>query len=261
MERAAIDAAGRRLELEYRLLGGDRQAPVVVFLHEGLGSVAMWRDFPDRLCRELGLPGLVYSRFAYGGSTPRPHDHHLPVDYLHREATEVLPRLLDTLGIARPWLFGHSDGASIALLAAAAMPGRFFGIVVMAPHTFVEEKSLEGIRLARAAYQEGGLRQRLAPYHDDVDSAFYAWNDIWLDTAFRDWNIEGELNTITCPILAIQGEDDEYAGLAHLQAIKKAVPQTKLLVLPDCRHSPHRDQPEAVIRRTADFLAECGVQR
>ena len=255
MERVKIRAAGRDLDLEYCRLGEENHnRPVVVFLHEGLGSVAMWRDFPARLCRELRLRGLAYSRFGYGRSTPRPHGERFPVDYLHREALEVLPALLDTLGIARPWLFGHSDGGSIALLAAAGLPRRFPGIVVLAPHVFVEEESLAGIRLARTAYREQSLRERLAPYHDDVDSAFYGWNDVWLDPDFRDWNIEAEIEKIDCPVLAIQGVGDDYASLEQLHRIRRRTNDTRLLILPDCRHSPHRDRPEEVIRATAAFL-------
>lgn len=259
MERVKIETAGRILELEYCWLGRENDSPVFVFLHEGLGSVAMWRDFPARFCDELGVRGLVYSRFGYGRSTPRPSRESFPPDYLHREAVEVLPEFLDAVGVARPWLFGHSDGGSIALLAAAHRPDRFPGIVVMAPHFFVEEVSLKNIRVARTAYQEHGLRERLAAYHDDVDSAFYGWNDVWLNPAFRDWKIEAELEKIVCPVLAIQGEDDEYASLEQIYGIRRRVPHAQLLVLPDCRHSPHRDQPEAVIDGTAAFLERCGV--
>ena len=260
MERVKIEAAGRILELEYCWLGkGNDGAPTVVFLHEGLGSIAMWRNFPARFCDESGVRGLVYSRFGYGKSTPRPAGERFSPDYLHREAMEVLPKFLDILGVTRPFLFGHSDGGSIALLAAAGMPGRFPGIVVMAPHYFVEEISLENIRVARTAYEEHGLRERLALYHDDVDSAFYGWNDIWLDPAFSDWNIEAELEKIGCPVLAIQGEDDEYASLEQIYGIKRRVGHAELLVLSDCRHSPHRDRPEAVISETAAFLERCGA--
>jgi len=260
MERVKIEAAGGILDLEYCWLGkGNDGAPTVVFLHEGLGSIAMWREFPARFCDELGVRGLVYSRFGYGKSTPRPAGERFYPDYLHREAMEVLPKFLDSLGVTRPFLFGHSDGGSIALLAAAAMPGRFPGIVVLAPHYFVEEISIENIRLARTYYEEYGLRARLASYHDDVDSAFYGWNDVWLDPAFRDWNIEAELEKIVCPVLAIQGEDDEYASLEQIYGIRRRVPHAQLLVLPDCRHSPHRDQPEAVVAGTAAFLECSGV--
>lgn len=260
MERVIISPAERTQELEFLRIGPEGSTlPVIVFLHEGLGSIALWRDFPVRLCARLGVRGLVYSRFGYGGSTPRPHEERFPVSFMHREATEVLPELLDALGIDRPWLFGHSDGGSIALLAAAHAPERFPGVIVMAPHLFVEEYTIDSIRKARTAYQEGGLRERLARYHRDVDSAFYGWNDVWLDPAFRAWNIETEIGKIVSPLLAIQGEDDEYGTLDQIHALRRHVPQTRLAVLPRCGHSPHRDQPEAVIRETEKFMRECGL--
>ena len=254
-ERLKLQSPLRDLDLEYEWVARERcERPVVVFLHEGLGSVAMWRDFPRRLCDRLGMRGLVYSRFGYGRSTARPWQEQFPVQYLHYEALDVLPVVLERLGVAGPWLFGHSDGGSIALLAAAHFPDRFAGAVVMAPHIFVEEVSLANIRIARAAYREHGLRARLARYHDDVDSAFYGWNDVWLDPAFRAWNIEAEIAKITCPLLAIQGESDEYATLDQLHGIRRRVPQSQLLFLPDCGPSPHRDQPEAVIGAVQDFI-------
>lgn len=250
-----IDVAGRVLELECVWVGTEKpDAPVVVFLHEGLGSVALWRDFPARLCERLGVRGLVFSRFGYGKSTRRPAGERFPVRFMHREATDVLPRLLDALQLRRPWLFGHSDGASIALLAAAAFPERFEGVVVEAPHLFVEEFAIRSIEQARVAYHETDLRERLARYHDCVDSAFYGWNDVWLDPEFRSWNIEAEVEGICCPVLAIQGEDDEYGTLEQIHRLKKLVPQTELLVLPQCGHSPHKDQPEGVIAGTAAFI-------
>lgn len=265
-QRIEIDAAGRLLQLEYCWLNEAKAAAAtLVFLHEGLGSVAMWRQFPARLCDALGVRGLVYSRFGYGKSTPRPPAEHFTPDYLHREAREVLPQLLDRLGVARPFLFGHSDGGTIALLAAAGLPGRFPGIVVLAPHYFVEEVGIESIRAIRTAYEEHaehaehGLRARLAAYHDDVDSAFYGWNDAWLDPAFRHWNIEAELAGISCPVLAIQGEDDEYASLEQVEGLRRRVAQTELLVLPACGHSPHRERPAEVIDGTRNFLLHCGV--
>ena len=249
---ARLNLGGRSLDLEYGWAGAAASdAPVMVFLHKGLGSIAMWRNFPAQLCDRLGVRGLVYSRFAYGRSTARSRLENFPRHYLHREANEVLPALLDALGVAHPYLFGHSDGGSIALLAAAHEPSRYSGIVVMAPHISVEEICIENIQIARVAYHEKGLRERLARYHDDVDSAFHGWNDIWLDPAFRDWNIEAEIEAIRCPVLAIQGEGDEYATLEQIRGIKRRVPQTTLLILPDCRHSPHRDQPEALM---------CGVK-
>lgn len=250
---ADIEAGGRALRIEHRWTGDDAAAPLVVFLHEGLGSVSMWRDFPDRLCAAAGCRGLVYSRPGYGRSTPRAADERWAPDFMHREAWGVLPALLRALAVTvPPWLLGHSDGGSIALLHAARCP--VGGCVVMAPHLFVEAISVASIERARRAYVEGELRQRLARHHDDPDSAFWGWNDIWLDPAFRGWNIEAEISTITAPLLAIQGRDDEYGTPAQVHAIAGRVPQTELLELPGCAHSPHRDQPDAVIAAVTDFL-------
>jgi len=253
-----IAPAGRSLDIETAWVGARRSAAApLVFLHEGLGSVAMWKDFPARLCERLGRRGLVYSRFGYGRSTPRPAGERFPVGFMEREAREVLPALLDTLGIERALLFGHSDGGSIALLAAAALPGRIDAVVAVAPHCFVEPISVESIAAARRAYLETDLRERLARYHDDVDSAFWGWNDVWLDPAFRDWNIEAELDAILCPLLAAQGEDDEYGTLEQIHAIARRLPKTRLLALANCGHSPHRDQPETLIDAVGAFLREC----
>lgn len=250
-----IDWNGRPTTLEYRWAGrADAQAPVMVFLHEGLGSVALWKDFPDRLCDRLGLRGLLYSRPGYGRSTARaPHEHWAP-DFMHRQAREVLPVLLDKLGIVRPWLFGHSDGGSIALLYAASFSSSPAGMIVVAPHVFVEEISVASIALARTAYLEQGLRERLARYHDDVDSAFFGWNDIWLSSSFRDWNIENELAAIRCPLLAIQGEDDEYGTLRQVTGIPDRLQGAEVVILPACGHSPHRDQPEALSKAVESFV-------
>jgi pimeloyl-ACP methyl ester carboxylesterase len=175
---------------------------------------------------------------------------------MHEQAHEVLPALFSQLQIERPWLFGHSDGGSIALLHAAQFPDRVSGIIVAAPHIFVEDISVESIRLAREAYLQKGLRERLARFHGDVDSAFWGWNDIWLDPAFRSWNIEQELPRIACPILVIQGEDDEYGTLEQIAGIKRKAPQTELLILPRCGHSPHRDQPQATAEAAAKFIID-----
>lgn len=249
MAFASLTAGGRPLRIEYEWAGSaPASAPLLVFLHEGLGSVAMWRDFPARLCDAAGVRGLVYSRPGYGRSTPRPADEHWSPDFMHVQAREVLPALLHAVGVReRPWLFGHSDGGTIALLHAAAFPEAVQGVIVLAPHIFVEEISVTSIRQAREAYLGTDLRQRLARYHDDPDSAFFGWNDVWLDAAFRSWNIEDELGTIRCPLLAIQGLDDEYGTLEQVRGIARRVPQARLLELAACGHSPHRDQPEAVI--------------
>lgn len=250
---ASLEAGGAALRLEYEWVGLPASPhPTVVFLHEGLGSVALWKDFPERLCRAAGLRGLVYSRQGYGRSTPRPHDERWPVDFMQRQAWEVLPALLAQLGIERPWLFGHSDGGSIALLHAARFP--VVGLVVAAPHIMVEDISVASIAAARTAYLEGGLRARLARYHDDIDSAFWGWNDIWLDPAFRSWDIRAELPAIAAPLLAVQGEDDEYGTLEQIHGIARLAPQTRLLVLPGCGHSPHRDQAGRLIDAAARFM-------
>ncbi len=252
---------GQTVSLECRWLGTQTSAqtstetgapPTVVFLHEGLGSVAAWKQFPQQLCVAHGLRGLVFSRSGYGRSTPRPANEHWPPDTLQRQAVEVLPALLAARGITRPWLFGHSDGASIALLHAARFP--VAGIVVLAPHINVEDVAIKSIAAARTAYESTDLRQRLARYHDDVDSAFRGWNDMWLDPAFRSWNIEAELAAITCPVLAVQGEYDEYGTLEQIRGIARRVPQTRLLVLAHCAHSPHRDQPERLTEEAGTFI-------
>ncbi|MEO8921595.1 MAG: alpha/beta hydrolase [Caldimonas sp.] len=252
---AVIDWGGALQRIEYRWVGDDRSAvPPVVFLHEGLGSVAMWKDFPERLCAEHSLRGFVFSRPGYGRSTPRPHDEHWQPDFMQRQADEVLPALFAAVGIERPWLFGHSDGASIALLHAARH--EVAGMIVVAPHLFVEDISIESIEKAREAYESAGLRARLARYHEDPDSAFRGWNDIWLDPAFREWNIEREIETIACPALVAQGEDDEYGTLEQIRAIARRLPKTRLLMIPKCGHSPHRDQPELLSREAGRFILE-----
>ena len=245
----------RPLDLEYAWVGDPAsRIPVVVFLHEGLGSVAMWKDFPARFCEAHGLRGLVFSRYGYGRSTPKPPAERWNTDFMLRQADEVLPPFFSSLGIERPWLFGHSDGASIALLHAADHP--VAGVVAVAPHIFVEDISVESIEKARVTYETTDLRERLARYHDDPDSAFRGWNDAWLDPAFRDWNIEAELARITCPVLAVQGDDDEYGTLEQIRGIARRLPKTRLLAIPECGHSPHRDQPELLIREAGRFILE-----
>ena len=254
---ARLDWDGRAIDIEYAWLGADAPAPLLVFLHEGLGSLAMWKDFPARLCAAAGCRGLVYSRPGYGRSTPRAADESWAPDFMHRQATQVLPALLDALGAARQprWLFGHSDGASIALLHAAAHPAEVAGTIVLAPHIMVEQLSLDSIAKARQAFVQTDLRARLARYHADPDSAFWGWNRAWLDQAFRDWSIEAELDAIRCPLLAVQGLDDAYGTLEQIRGIARRVPRTQLLELADCGHSPHRDKPDAVISAARAFLA------
>ncbi len=245
------EVAGERLE--YLRLAPERPSPTLVFLHEGLGSVAGWRDFPRGVCDRLGAPGLVYSRRGYGRSTPL--DGPRGTDYLHREAWVVLQALLTELGIEAPLLVGHSDGGSIALLYAARHSPR--AIAILAPHVFVEDVTIAGIRAAREAWKQGKLREPLAKVHDDPDGAFFGWNDGWLEPAFRHWNIEAELPKIRCPVLAIQGYDDQYATMEQLDRIAAGVTSPcRLLKLSACGHSPQRDQPEAVIAAIAGLYRQ-----
>jgi pimeloyl-ACP methyl ester carboxylesterase len=254
VEFVEIDWRGRRVRIEHAWLSPRRSAaPLMVFLHEGLGSLAMWKDFPQRLCDALGWRGLVYSRPGYGRSTPRAAEEAWGLDFMHRQAHEVLPALLQALHLETPpWLFGHSDGGSIALLYAARFQPA--GLVVLAPHIMVEDRSVDNIEQARIAYLETDLRQRLAKYHDEPDSAFWGWNRIWLHPPFRAWSIEAEVGTIACPLLAVQGVGDEYGTLEQIRGIARRVPKTRLLELPQCGHSPHRDQPEALIAAVRDFV-------
>jgi len=246
----------RPIRLEYQWVGAQRSDhPVVVFLHEGLGSIAMWKDFPERFCSAHGLRGLVFSRYGYGNSTPRPAHERWPVSFMHAQAHDVLPKLFEALDIERPWLFGHSDGSSIALLYAARYPNQVSGIIVAAPHIFVEDLTIASIEKARDAYLRTDLPAKLGRYHADPDSAFWGWNNAWLDPEFRKWNIEDQLPLITCPVLAVQGEDDEYGTLEQIRGIQRKAPQTRLLILPECGHSPHRDQPELLGREAAQFIA------
>ena len=228
----------------------------MVFLHEGLGSLPMWRELPARLCQALGRSGLVYSRPGYGQSTPRPADEAWSPDFMHRQALELLPALLDALGVSQPvWLFGHSDGGSIALIHAAQRPQATAGAIVLAPHILVEDISVRSIEQARQAYLHTDLPSKLARHHSDPDSAFWGWNRIWLDAAFRDWSLQDEIAGITCPLLAVQGLDDEYGTLEQIRGIQRRVPHTELLELADCGHSAHRDQADALAARVQTFFS------
>ena len=243
---------GRRIE--YRaILGSAGPCPTLVFLHEGLGSVGLWRDFPDKLARRLGTPALVYSRFGYGESdglvAPR------TPGFMHEEALDTLPQLLDQLEIQRPLLIGHSDGASIALIHAASSKRPVTGLVCMAPHVFVEQVCVESIAKIRDTYFKTHLKQRLAKYHARVDDAFLGWADIWLEPEFLAWSIEELIGDIAQPMLLIQGRDDEYGTLAQLDRIeaRSKAPMSRL-VLDGCGHSPHRDQEAAVIDAIVAFV-------
>jgi pimeloyl-ACP methyl ester carboxylesterase len=235
---------------------------LMVFLHEGLGSLAMWKDFPERLCQATACRGLVFSRPGYGRSTPRAPDETWGVDFMHRQAFEVLPALLRELNIGEPYaLFGHSDGGSIALLHAARFADQVRAVIALAPHWFVEDLALASIAQARIAYEQGELKKGLARYHGDPDSAFWGWNRIWLDPAFRRFNISAAVKALRCPLLAVQGLGDEYGTLEQIRGIQRLAPHTQLLELPACGHSPHRDQPEALITATTAFIQTHGDHR
>lgn len=252
MKQVAVNG----VRLEYvRLPSAHARAgtPSIVFLHEGLGSLAMWKDFPQRVADATGCEAVVYSRAGYGRSDPVP----LPraVRYMHDEGLEVLPAFLDALGIERPILFGHSDGGSIALICAGGTPTPLTALVLMAPHVLVEDLSVASIAEAKVAWGSSDLPQRLGKYHADVEAVFRGWNDIWLHPDFRAWNIEEYLPNIRCPILAIQGEDDQYGTMDQIERIAAQAADVDLVRLADCRHSPHKDQPEAVIEAVQNFVA------
>ncbi|HEV2548937.1 MAG TPA: alpha/beta hydrolase [Stellaceae bacterium] len=246
-----IDVGEHRLEIAR--ITGDARRPSLVFLHEGLGSVAMWRDFPAKLARATGAPAIVYSRLGYGRSDPITAPRR--VRYMHEEALVTLPALRQKLALDDVVLIGHSDGASIALIHAGSGAFPVRALVLEAPHVFVEDVSIAGIEAAREAYATTDLPKRLARYHEDVESAFRGWNDAWLDPDFRAWNIEEFLPGVRVPVLAIQGEDDQYGTLAQVNAIERGVAGAfEKLVLANCGHSPHRDQEPAVLRAMTDFI-------
>jgi pimeloyl-ACP methyl ester carboxylesterase len=243
-------------QIEYRMIPGDALAqPTLVFLHEGLGCVALWRDFPDKVAARLGVRALIYSRFGYGQSdgltakrTPR---------FMHEEALAVLPALLDQLGIDNPLLVGHSDGASIAIIHAAASERPVSGLALMAPHVLVEQVCVDSIAHIRDTYSTGPLKSRLAKYHAHVDDAFLGWADIWLEPEFRNWSIEGLVASVEAPMLLIQGLQDEYGTLEQIDRIEaRAAGPTERLVLERCGHSPHRDQEAAVADAIVAFAKD-----
>ena len=253
-----LDIQGVRLEVQpvgHHATPGDR-APLV-FLHEGLGSVALWRDWPAALCQATGRAGWVYSRRGYGQSDPVPdvrHSGRLKPDYLHTEAWDVLPALCKALRIERPVLVGHSDGASIALLHASREP--VSACVVLAPHVMVEAVSITAIEAARSAFESGVLRERLARFHADVDGAFWQWNDVWLSPGFRSFDIRPECQRISAPVLALQGRDDPYGSLAQIEHIALPPAQITRHALSACGHSPHREQAALCTQLITTFLAQ-----
>jgi pimeloyl-ACP methyl ester carboxylesterase len=250
----AIDANGQRLEARCFGPPPDR-APTIVMLHEGLGCIALWRDFPQKLAAATGWGVFAYSRAGYGSSDPVALPR--PLDYMGREARFTLPPVLDAIGLERGVLLGHSDGASIAAIyAGQRADARISGLILMAPHLFTEEMGLASIAEARTAYETGDLRAKLAKYHADVDCAFRGWSDAWLDPGFEAWSIEDEVNRWYVPALLIQGADDQYGTLKQIRAIEARSPApVTSLILEACRHAPQFDQPEATLDAIVRFCA------
>ena len=248
-----VEIDGKRLETLW-IEPGDVATATLVMLHEGLGSVAMWKDFPQRLAGRTGCRVLVYSRYGHGNSDKLAEKR--AVDFMHHEGEVVLPELLDKLSIDRPIVLGHSDGGSIALICAGRYPGCARALILEAPHVFVEDLSVASIVAAKVAYQTTNLRNKLGIYHEDVDATFWGWNDIWLDPRFRSWNIESYLESICCPVLCIQGEQDEYGTPVQVNTIAARVAGVQVVMLPDCAHSPHRDQRDATLEQMAEFVGK-----
>jgi len=249
-----VSIADTQIEFQRIAVGRPRRSSPIVMLHEGLGCIALWKDFPQQLAQATARDVLLYSRQGYGHSsalvaarTPR---------YMHHEALQVLPELLDRLGIENPILFGHSDGGSIALIHAGGSQRPVAGVVALAPHVLVEDISISSIAAAKVAYETTDLRARLERHHDDVDGMFWGWNNIWLNAAFRAWNIEDYVKRIRCGILAIQGEQDEYGTMDQIERIARLAPTVRTLLLPNCRHSPHRDQSGAVLNSVVRWIEE-----
>jgi pimeloyl-ACP methyl ester carboxylesterase len=240
--------SGRRLECMQ--LSGDPKRRALVFLHEGLGSLGLWRDFPARVAAATGRRAVVYSRFGHGASDPLAGPR--TPRFMHEEALDVLPALLEEHGIEKPVLVGHSDGGSIALIHASRHP--VSKLVLLAPHVFVEDLSVASIAEARETFETTDLRERMARYHRDAEATFRLWNDIWLAPEFRDWNIEDVLPGITAPVLAIQGEHDQYGTLAQIDAIERGVSGPFQRVVLDARHAPHLEAPDETLRAAAEFV-------
>jgi pimeloyl-ACP methyl ester carboxylesterase len=256
MQRLTINGC----KLECCAWGGPpSERPTIVLLHEGLGSVGLWKSFPDRLAEQTGCCVFAYSRAGYGRSDPAELPR--PLDYMQREAVDVVPEVLDAIGFKRGILLGHSDGASIAAIhAASVVDARIRGIGLIAPHFFTEPEVLASITEAKAQYEKGDLHRRLARHHTNVDNAFRGWSDAWLNPGFGSWNIEELIGSIRSPIVAIRGREDQYGTIRQIEAlINRACVPLKAEVLEDCGHSPHFDQQDRTLAILSDFLAQVGM--
>jgi pimeloyl-ACP methyl ester carboxylesterase len=241
-------------DLEYRMIGpSPEQAPTLVMLHEGLGSAALWGDFPDKLQEATGAGVFVYSRAGYGASSPVKLPR--PLDYMHREALDVLPKLLDAIGFRRGILVGHSDGASIAAIYAGGVQDyRVRAIALMAPHFVVEDISVQSIAEIKTTYETTSLREKLARWHKDVDNAFYGWNGAWLDPEFRSWDISEYLAYVRVPIALLQGAEDQYGTLRQVEiAQEECYCPVDVTILAGTGHSPYREAPEATLNAISEF--------
>jgi pimeloyl-ACP methyl ester carboxylesterase len=253
-EAGFVDIGGQRLE--YHFIGPQPdQAPTLVLLHEGLGCVGLWNDFPEKLAAATGTGVFVYSRAGYGKSSPVSLPR--PLSYMNDEAREILPKLLDAIGFRRGLLIGHSDGASIAAIYVGGhQDHRVGGLVLIAPHCFTEDPGIASIVEARKAYETGDLRARLARWHDDVDNAFKGWNGAWLDPQFRKWDITEFLAYIRVPVLIVQGEDDQYGTVKQIEvAQQECYCPVEVALLPGARHSPQREAPGPTLKAMSDFVA------
>ena len=242
-------------ELEYRVIGpAPDAAPTIVMLHEGLGSADQWGDFPDKLAADTGAGVFAYSRAGYGASGPVPLPR--PLDYMHVEALQVLPKVLDAIGFRRGVLLGHSDGASIAAIYAGGLQDhRIRALAMIAPHFVVEELSLRSIAEAKEAYEQGALKTKLARWHGNVDNAFHGWNGAWLDPKFRDWDISEYLAYIRVPIAILQGADDQYGTLRQIEiAQQECYCPVEVTIVPGAGHSPQREAPQPTLTTIADFI-------
>jgi len=256
-DRFDIYAAKHRLSAEFIRPRAKRDnRPALVFLHEGLGSIGQWRDFPEKICARTGCPALVYDRWGYGGSDPLTEPRR--PDYLHDEALLSLPEVLKQCAIDKPIFIGHSDGGSIAIIYAGTYPQKVTGIITEAAHVFVEDVTVEGIKRAVEVYESTDLKMRLAKFHDNnTELMFRGWADIWLSPDFRNWNIEEYLPHITCPLLAIQGKDDEYGTPAQVESIAgKVMGPAKGSMIDNCGHIPHVQAREKVFYEMVSFIRE-----